>query len=166
MNEQQARERIKELRDYYGHLTAYVAVNLMLLTINLLSSPDHLWFLYPLLGWGIGMAIHTGEVFWTGASWEQRKLEELTGLQRTQADLKRLSERTDALVTVLASVDWNQIDPELVHTRDALTRAQARLRDIEADHDADQQVQVEREIEQLEEFVTSPRFTYYERAAE
>lgn len=167
MNEQQARRRIAQLRSYYGHLTAYVAVNLMLVTINLMSNPGHPWFLYPLLGWGIGLAMHTAKVFWTGSHWEQRKLEQLTGLHSTRQDLKRLSERTEALVTILSSVDWAHIDPELLRTRETLEQAQARLRDMDRQgNDPTDREQVEREIEQLEEFVTSPRFAYYERAAQ
>jgi hypothetical protein len=42
----------------YIHLAIYVAVNLLLLLINLLTSPGYLWFLWPLLGWGLGIAIH------------------------------------------------------------------------------------------------------------
>ena len=44
--------------DFRTHLVVYGIINTFLLCINLLSSADHLWFLYPLLGWGIGIAIH------------------------------------------------------------------------------------------------------------
>ena len=40
------------------HLFAYVAVNLLLIGINLSGNPDKLWFIYPLLGWGIGLVLH------------------------------------------------------------------------------------------------------------
>ena len=33
-------------------------VNGGLLAINLLSSPGHWWFYWPMLGWGIGLAAH------------------------------------------------------------------------------------------------------------
>jgi transcriptional regulator with XRE-family HTH domain len=33
----------------------FIAINLMLFTINMLTNSSHLWFLYPLLGWGIPM---------------------------------------------------------------------------------------------------------------
>ena len=44
--------------DFRTHLVVYGIINTFLLCINLLTSADHLWFLYPLLGWGIGIAIH------------------------------------------------------------------------------------------------------------
>lgn len=31
----------------------FLAINFMLLFINIVSGTEHLWFLYPLLGWGI-----------------------------------------------------------------------------------------------------------------
>lgn len=31
----------------------FVAVNILLFTINMITNPTHIWFIYPLLGWGI-----------------------------------------------------------------------------------------------------------------
>ncbi len=165
MNEEQAKERIEELRGFYAHLAAFVAVNVFLLLLNLITSPGFLWFIFPLLGWGIGLAIHAVMVFWTGNDWERRKMEELTGLRHTQDELKRLSERTDALVTILASVDWENIDPELLRTRDNLEEARARVAELQTHADADAQQEVREEIEKLEAFVTSSKFAYYDQAA-
>ena len=164
MREEQAREHIEELRGWYGHLAAYVTTNLFLIIVNLLTT-DYLWFLFPLLGWGIGLAGHAVQVFWTGSDWEARKLEELTGLKETKDEVQRLAERTDALVTILASVDWEKIDPELLRTRENLEAAQARISTLRDQHDPVQQAEVSREIERLEEFVTSPKFEYYDLAA-
>jgi uncharacterized membrane protein len=43
---------------FYIHLTAYVAVNTLLVAINLATSAEHLWFKWPLLGWGVGVLVH------------------------------------------------------------------------------------------------------------
>jgi hypothetical protein len=40
------------------HLIVYVAVNILLLLINLSVSPHHLWFYWPALGWGLGIVGH------------------------------------------------------------------------------------------------------------
>lgn len=48
---------------FYIHLFAYILVNLLLATINYSRNPQHLWFLYPLLGWGIGLFFHGFAVF-------------------------------------------------------------------------------------------------------
>ena len=34
-------------------LLIFVLVNILLFIINMISSPEYLWFIYPLLGWGI-----------------------------------------------------------------------------------------------------------------
>ncbi|MBS0251424.1 MAG: 2TM domain-containing protein [Proteobacteria bacterium] len=39
------------------HLIAYVIVNAILIAVNLMN-PAHIWFFWPLLGWGIGLAAH------------------------------------------------------------------------------------------------------------
>jgi hypothetical protein len=45
------------------HLVMYLAVNALLLVINLVTSPDKLWFYWPLLGWGIGILAHAFAVY-------------------------------------------------------------------------------------------------------
>lgn len=43
---------------FYIHLVVYVFVNLMLIAINLATTPWYFWFMWPLLGWGIGLLAH------------------------------------------------------------------------------------------------------------
>ena len=75
-----ARKRVKEIKEFYSHLLSYVVVNLFLMALNLLTSPDHLWFFWPMLGWGIGIAVHAMKTFnlmpFLGKDWEERKLKE------------------------------------------------------------------------------------------
>lgn len=40
------------------HLFVYLAVNAFLIFINLKKSPDAIWAIWPILGWGIGLAAH------------------------------------------------------------------------------------------------------------
>jgi len=86
MNEQEikyqkAKERVATLRDFYSHLTVYVIVILGLIFINLTTSPGSLWFVWPLMGWGIAVALHALRVFalggLPGSDWEERKIREL-----------------------------------------------------------------------------------------
>ena len=81
-----ARKRVRQLRGFYVHLTVYVLVNVLLLVINLASSPGVLWFYWPLLGWGIGIVAHAASVFGTGRflgkEWEERKIRELMEKQK------------------------------------------------------------------------------------
>jgi hypothetical protein len=43
---------------FMAHLTAYIGVNTLLITINLLFVPAFYWFVFPLIGWGIGVTMH------------------------------------------------------------------------------------------------------------
>jgi hypothetical protein len=50
--------RLLENPGFRIHLIVYVAVNILLLLINLIASPHHLWFYWPALGWGLGIMGH------------------------------------------------------------------------------------------------------------
>jgi hypothetical protein len=52
-----ARDRILARRraGFFSHLWAFIGVQLFLLAINLMTSPDYFWFVFPLLGWGLGL---------------------------------------------------------------------------------------------------------------
>jgi hypothetical protein len=43
---------------FYWHVAVFALVNAALCAINLNTSPDYLWFLWPLAGWGVGLALH------------------------------------------------------------------------------------------------------------
>ena len=55
--------RFETKAGFYNHLAVYLAVNILLVIINLTGSPEFLWFVYPLLGWGIGLFLHALRVF-------------------------------------------------------------------------------------------------------
>ena len=78
---QKAKERVAELQGFYINLTVYVIVNLGLFLINMLASPGVLWFFWPLMGWGIAVALHALFVFgsgrFLGADWEEKKIKEI-----------------------------------------------------------------------------------------
>ncbi|MCD6528970.1 2TM domain-containing protein [Candidatus Bathyarchaeota archaeon] len=48
----------EEKRGFVVHLIVYILVNGMLIAVNLLYSPEVIWFFYPLIGWGIGISMH------------------------------------------------------------------------------------------------------------
>ncbi|MEM1991533.1 MAG: 2TM domain-containing protein [Nitrososphaerota archaeon] len=45
-------------RGFSSHLASYIIVNVFLVFINLYTSPATIWFVWPLFGWGIGLAFH------------------------------------------------------------------------------------------------------------
>jgi len=60
---QSAKKRVEAKMGFYTHLTVYVAVILLLMVINFLSSSSTIWFHWPMLGWGIAVVLHAFAVF-------------------------------------------------------------------------------------------------------
>jgi hypothetical protein len=57
-------QRLRKKRDLQAHLLAYVMVNLLLNGIWLITMPGGFyWPMFPLLGWGIGLAFHIWDVY-------------------------------------------------------------------------------------------------------
>lgn len=75
-----AQKKVEEIKGFYGNLASYILVNIGLLVLNLLTSPEYLWFFWPLFGWGIGVLIHGLVVFnalpFLGKDWEEQKIKE------------------------------------------------------------------------------------------
>jgi hypothetical protein len=88
---ERAKKRVEEIKGFYVHLGVYLIVNAALFAIDIVSSPDTLWFYWPMLGWGIGLGIHAftmvTEGRLLGPEWEARKVQEL--LQREETRLKK-----------------------------------------------------------------------------
>ena len=59
-------------------MAIYVLVNTFLFIIDLVTSPHSWWFYWPLLGSGIGLAVHAVNVFgrtrMLGSEWEEKKI--------------------------------------------------------------------------------------------
>jgi 2TM domain-containing protein len=65
---------------FYRHVMIYIIVNALLVAVNLLKDPNHLWFQWGLLGWGIGLLVHGLNVYsyrWFGSRREQMIQREL-----------------------------------------------------------------------------------------
>ena len=84
-----ARVRVEARLGFYRHATIYVVVNLLLALWNLMREPQHLWFQFPMLGWGVGLLAHGMNVFsyrWSGPRKEQmiqREMERQARLRQT-----------------------------------------------------------------------------------
>ena len=79
---EEAKKRVKELKGFYRNLITYVAVNICLIVINLITSPDSLWFYWVTIFWGISIVLHASKVFilkgkFLGKGWEEKKIKEM-----------------------------------------------------------------------------------------
>ncbi|WP_116787290.1 2TM domain-containing protein [Flavobacterium psychrotrophum] len=75
-----AQKKVEEIKGFYGNLLSYIVVIIGLAILNFMTSPGHWWFLYPALGWGLGVVAHGMSVFnympFLGSGWEDRKIKE------------------------------------------------------------------------------------------
>lgn len=63
MTEADARRRAEAKYAFLMHAIVFAAVMLLLILINLFTSPGNLWFIWPLIGWGLAVAMHAARVF-------------------------------------------------------------------------------------------------------
>jgi uncharacterized protein YhhL (DUF1145 family) len=79
---EKAKKRVEELKKFYSNLTTYVVINVILIIINLVTSPGNLWFYWVTIFWGIAILMHASRVFVLkgkvfGEEWEQKKIKEI-----------------------------------------------------------------------------------------
>lgn len=69
--------KVDQKLGFYVHLAVYVLVNGLLIAIDLMTSPGTYWFIWPLIGWGIGLLVHglSVFVFGDGLAIRQRMIE-------------------------------------------------------------------------------------------
>jgi len=58
-----ARARAEAKYRFFVHAGVYAAVMVLLVVINMLTSPNVVWFVWPLIGWGFAVALHGVRVF-------------------------------------------------------------------------------------------------------
>ena len=85
-----ARKQVERIKGFYGNLAAYIISNIALLILNLATSPEYLWFFWPLLGWGIGVLVHGIIVFnylpFFNKDWEEQKIKEYMQKEKEQGN--------------------------------------------------------------------------------
>ncbi len=60
---QQAITRLRKRTDFHAHLLAYVLVNAFLVAIWAVSGQGFFWPIFPIMGWGIGVAFNAWDVY-------------------------------------------------------------------------------------------------------
>jgi transcriptional regulator with XRE-family HTH domain len=74
---------VRAIKGFYVHASQYLVVMAFLIIINLVATPRFFWAIFPILGWGVGVAFHGLRVFdmiplLTG-DWEKREVEKRLG---------------------------------------------------------------------------------------
>ncbi|WP_461494647.1 2TM domain-containing protein [Pyruvatibacter sp.] len=86
--ERRAIRYVRDLKAFYSHAATYAVVIFGLFIINLFTGISTPWFIWPMLGWGVGVAAHGLSVFEVmslfSPDWEKREIEKR--LERTRRD--------------------------------------------------------------------------------
>ncbi len=76
---QRAKEKVANIRGFYGNLMAYIIVIPFLAYLNYRTT-DFLWVIFPAFGWGLGLVVNGLHAFGInplfGKDWEERKIKE------------------------------------------------------------------------------------------
>lgn len=100
-----AKKRVKAKKGFFSHLTAYFIVIGFLFLMNMATWDGELWFIFPMMGWGIGIAFHYVGVFGIpffnvlSKEWEEKEFQkELSkyGIEEAEEELKYLEEKKEA----------------------------------------------------------------------
>lgn len=79
-----AKKRVEDLKGFYGNLFSYCLVIPLLIFINYRTYWEFKWFFFPMLGWGLGLAMHALQTFGYAQTWEEKKIKELMEKEKQQ----------------------------------------------------------------------------------
>ncbi len=81
--------RQRQRREFCSHLTSYCIVNGFLLMVNLLTSRGYIWVIWPMMGWGIGLAFHYVNAFFVAEEKVERGARRLLRKKRRRMEWLR-----------------------------------------------------------------------------
>lgn len=85
--EREALEYVRDIKGFYSHLAMYLIFVPAMVIASFFYNNGDPWYIWPVLGWGVGVAAHGLVVFEKftlfGADWEKRQVEKR--LQRLQS---------------------------------------------------------------------------------
>jgi uncharacterized membrane protein len=77
--QKEARRYARKLRGFFTLLAVAAGVIVLAATLNLVKSPDRLWFLWVVFGFALAIAFSALNVFgrnlWFGPDWERRQID-------------------------------------------------------------------------------------------
>ncbi|MEL6988144.1 MAG: 2TM domain-containing protein [Bacteroidota bacterium] len=88
-----AKKRVKKKKEFFSNLGSWIVMSLFFIGLNLYTSPGFLWCLFPIAGWGIGIAFHAFEVFGApgfSKEWEKKAVKK--ELQRMKSEQENYDE--------------------------------------------------------------------------
>jgi len=86
-----AKKRVKKVKSFYSNLFAWAVMSVFFVILNLYTMGPmggHFWAIYPILGWGLGIAFQAYEVFGFGKDWEDKMILEEMQKQREKEEAR------------------------------------------------------------------------------
>jgi hypothetical protein len=87
---------------FFRHLAVYLTINGFLVFVNLYTKPSYLWFVWPLFGWGIAVALQAIRLALVDEDAVREKLERKARRANKKSKLRvddaELNRRVDAAV--------------------------------------------------------------------
>jgi len=56
-------KRLEDRRNFNTHVVTYVVVNTLLIVIWAMSGAGYFWPVWPIMGWGVGLALHAWTIY-------------------------------------------------------------------------------------------------------
>lgn len=76
--EREAVEYVRDIKGFYSHLSIYIVVMIVMIAANFYIGIENPWFIWPAIGWGLGVTSHGLAVFELlsvfGTDWEKRQI--------------------------------------------------------------------------------------------
>ncbi len=69
---ERAQKTVKQRKSFLRHVFSWVVLSIFFILLNL-STSDYFWAIFPILGWGIGVAFHGIRVF--SNEWENQEID-------------------------------------------------------------------------------------------
>jgi len=102
---QEAKKRVKAKKEFYWNLFTWMVVSFFLFIMNAAVTQGPPWFLFPFLGWGMGVAFHGYDVFGKGGrhnkSWERKQIEK---------EIRKIQEDEDRIARRFANDDLDELE--------------------------------------------------------
>ncbi len=86
-----ARRRAEAKYGFFVHAAVFAAVMVLLVIINLVTSPSYIWFEWPLIGWGLAVGLHGVRVFWLAD--RNEIVDALTARELRKADMGKADQK-------------------------------------------------------------------------
>lgn len=72
-------EQVRHIKNFYSHLVTYLIFISILFGYNFATEPNHIWAVWPALGWGLAISRHAIKAFGfldrCGKTWEKKQID-------------------------------------------------------------------------------------------